>query len=261
MDVMMRKKLQKLYQQGTHFQNFDFGRNWDQVVHVLKTNAQFRNAIQQELAYDLFQNDQNDSQFYISFGEFEKAHPNIPPSAVGCDDTCIFDIIDMIADTRNHPLVSSRYWRRYDMLFNKMNKMEKTGDQKEWNQSEVAFFTYSDLLGDICHMSWETNPYFIVHWVPFGRCHFFNRCFSFPLANLLFPQYNWEIVKCEEHTTVVSTAENKVFDILCWGSDDRLQETAESVVFGEDIEYTSQDETFGGNLAIEMLCQGFGKKD
>lgn len=259
-DVSLRQEIYDLYGHSVFFNNYDFGRNWAKVVHVLKTNAQLLENLQNEMAYYMFKLPHQTK--YTRFEDFKQANPNIPPYDIMSNDgyaTIILDLLNEITSTRNNPNVSQCYWRRHDMLLNKMDQMENHGDQKEYEKSAEAYFAHWDKLEDICQLSWKTNPYFIAHWVPFGQCHLFNSCFSYSLAKLMFPDYAWQVVSCDEHTTVLCIKERKVFDILYWGCDCRLEDVVNWTYLNAPKEYKCQDNTLGGKLVMQSLCSGFNK--
>lgn len=63
-------------------------------------------------------------------------------------------------------------------------------------------------------------------YVPFSACHWWNPTFGLALARLAVPGETWRVRKGTKHTTVINADGTRVFDILFWALDGRLERHA-----------------------------------
>lgn len=76
-------------------------------------------------------------------------------------------------------------------------------------------------------------------------CHWWAPTFELTLAKLVEPKEKWRVIQSDKHSTVVNKDNTRVFDILYWAIDGRLN----SYVLGEVI--LEIDPTLGGKKALE----------
>ncbi len=75
-------------------------------------------------------------------------------------------------------------------------------------------------------------------------CHWYSPTVMLTLARLVEPTEHWAVRTGPEHTTVVNRARTRVFDLIYWGLEGRL----ENYLFGDTIK--SHDASMGGELAF-----------
>ena len=78
----------------------------------------------------------------------------------------------------------------------------------------------------------------------FGGCHWWAPTFELTLARFVEPNETWSILRSTKHTTVVNKNKTKVFDLLYWSLDDRL----ENYLFKHPT--PKKDKTMGGKEAF-----------
>ena len=77
-------------------------------------------------------------------------------------------------------------------------------------------------------------------------CHMHAPTIGMTLAKLVEPNECWEIRTNDYHTTIINKDKTKVFDLLFWCLDGRI----ETYLFDDPIGVV--DETMGGKKAFEM---------
>jgi hypothetical protein len=82
------------------------------------------------------------------------------------------------------------------------------------------------------------ESYYIVQ-----ACHWFAPIVMLTLAQLVEPNERWLVRYGTHHTTVINRSVTRIFDLICWGNDGRI----ENYLFGDDIK--EDDMTFGGKRA------------
>lgn len=92
--------------------------------------------------------------------------------------------------------------------------------------------------------SWESIKYNLETYYFSGACHWWAPTFELELAKLVEPNIKWKVKRGFKHTTVISTDNSRVFDLLYWVSNSRI----ENYMFDDPIK-DKQDETLGGKAA------------
>ena len=95
------------------------------------------------------------------------------------------------------------------------------------------------------YMNWNVIKYDIESYVLYGSCHWVNPTFGLTLARLVEPEEEWRVLSGEKHTTVINKSNTKVFDLLYWSIDGRV----ENYIFGDPL--ANPDPTLGGKQAYE----------
>jgi len=91
------------------------------------------------------------------------------------------------------------------------------------------------------------RKYNLDSYVMFGCCFAWAPTFELTLAKLVEPDEEWSVREGAEHSTVINKNHTKVFDLIYWALDGRL----ENYLFGEAIKEEDIDPTMGGKLAFE----------
>jgi hypothetical protein len=225
MDPLIR--IQRLYDTGTQFQNFDFGKNWSQIIPFL-TDPDFRDTIWE--AYDAIQEHR---PYPIDYDG--------PPSQMVRSDavvTLLDRIFDHLRESRDSR-VPEDVWKSYEDL--------TTNGNDDDDEVGELFENLQNIILRLAGFDWNTNRNCIIFWVVTHECHDWNPTFGLWLARRICPDEPWEILSSQKHTTVFSAKSNRVFDILLWSCDDRLFDTAVG------HRYKSKDLTLGGQEAIQMI--------
>lgn len=120
----------------------------------------------------------------------------------------------------------------------------ESDDESDIKQSKIMMRIIEKIRRKIGY-DYTNNFDKIAFFIPFGLCHYWNPKFGLMLAKRVFPQSEWVIRTSDKHTTVWCPEENKVFDIIYWASENRLED------FIRGVPYSSNDETLGGKLALK----------
>lgn len=68
-------------------------------------------------------------------------------------------------------------------------------------------------------LNFEHDKTNIIHWMPTECCHWWNKYISFTLAKLVFPDYSWQLMGNENHTTVICLDHELIFDMVAYAWD------------------------------------------
>lgn len=91
---------------------------------------------------------------------------------------------------------------------------------------------------------WQNIKHDIESYVMLRACHWVAPTFMLTLARLVEPEESWLVRTGENHTTVINRAGTKIFDLVYWSLDGRL----EHHIFGDTVRVN--DPTMGGKLAF-----------
>lgn len=90
---------------------------------------------------------------------------------------------------------------------------------------------------------WVQIKYDLESYYVSGACHTYNAIFGLVLAKMVEPEEVWRVRNGVKHTTVINKDNMKVFDLLYWCCDGRV----ENYMFGIPVE--TADSTMGGKDA------------
>jgi hypothetical protein len=90
------------------------------------------------------------------------------------------------------------------------------------------------------------RKYDLESYVLLGGCRSWAPTFELALAKLVEPDEEWFVRDGEKHCTIINRSKTKVFDLLYWVLDGRM----ENYLFGKAIKKKDMDETLGGKLAF-----------
>ncbi len=92
--------------------------------------------------------------------------------------------------------------------------------------------------------AWDAIKHALESYYLPRACHWFAPTVMLTLARLVDPTEQWVVREGTDHTTVMNRKRTRVFDLIYWGLDGRL----EHYLFGDALR-EPQDASLGGNLA------------
>lgn len=95
------------------------------------------------------------------------------------------------------------------------------------------------------YLDWEEIKYNLESYVLYHSCWAWAPTFELTLARLVEPEEEWRVREGAKHATVINKTNTKVFDLLYWAIDGRL----ENYMFGDTIPFSQRDPTRGGKMA------------
>lgn len=208
--------------------NYDFGTNWDTKIKPFLDHPKIKRAIRKGV---------ND---YLSmFPTNERYKENTVPAYYSSKDGHM-----TLMDRKSEELFD--VLRKLNLLPKKLLKLEKlmyTCDEDDAdNYGDKYFEMRMKFMNKF--FTWDMVKYDLETYYLSGSCHWYAPTFELELARLVEPNEKWRIRTGEDHTTVINENNTKVFDLLYWASDERL----ENYVFGDEIE--NPDPTLGGKAAF-----------
>ena len=220
---------------SSSYQNYDFGANWNEkIVPILLNDYRIQEILRAH---------ESEEKYY------KASQPPVYLSSYGCFSTLYDKVFEHEETKRTDPRVSHALWVEYDRLealYIDHDDDDYDEKREEYNDDVVdQKYKQRDVIMDAMGWDWKTNKTLLAHYVPFGRCHDWNRRFCYYLALILFPNLKWEIMTSKEHTTVICKKTKQIFDILYWGLDERLED------YTFNRPYTNEDKSLGGNRAFE----------
>lgn len=97
------------------------------------------------------------------------------------------------------------------------------------------------------YFTWDKIKYKLETYYLSGGCHWYAPTFELTLARLVEPDERWRVRTSDKHTTVINHNNTKIFDLLYWVCNNRL----ENYLFGDPIPENKVDPTLGGKDAYE----------
>ena len=235
------------------YQNFDFGRNWEGMClpHILKIKG---DSVQFTPGFNrVFRGIKRKHRMF-----YDDPDKDIAPVDLSSNDS-FCTLTDNIEEyDREHPELLTETERK---LLDVMREIDD--DEDDYEDDEDYCDSYPLKLYDVLNwmilkrhgLVWnKKNKSHLAFYIPFGCCFMWNKYFGLWLAKKVCPKEKWIVKENEKHCTVISPKSKKVFDILYWGLDGRLDDYCKIHTGKTDLEelqYTSNDETLGGNLARE----------
>lgn len=180
----------------SEYTNYDFGKNWNIIVDILKNDYIF-NKIN-----DLYNhNDLPNDNYKILFSPSERSQSH--------KSLWYYNILEDIAikllDDKDSTILSNL--------------------ENEYENGVIEYEKYVDIKDQIFDnilyenkLNWKSNKYNIIHYIPLGLCHEWNPLFGYTIARKIMPDYKWELLITDNHTTIVCYEQKLFFDILLWGS-------------------------------------------
>jgi hypothetical protein len=206
--------------------NYDFGKHWNTKIKPLLDLPRVQKSLEKGI---------ND---YLSRGLSGKKYKKNTCPANYSSDNCYAQLMmrkreNILERLEEEGKLPERY------LELKNTNLEEEDDYEDLTEE------YWDLEQEILkpYFEWNIIKYDLETYYIHNSCHWTNPTFGLTLAKLVEPNEKWMVRRGDEHTTVINKEKTKVFDILYWGIDDRL----ENHIFGDVIE--KEDKTLGGKEA------------
>lgn len=210
--------------------NFDFGQHWDTKVKPHLDNPKVLRAIRKGVN-DYLDNWENNTKKYKK---------NTPPANYSSNDYYYMlterqeDIL--MEKLRQEGKLPQEY---LDLEHGDANDSDDEDDGIKW------FEMREEILAP--YFTWKEIKYRLETYYLSGGCHWYAPTFELTLARLVEPNEKWRVRVGDKHTTVINAYKTKVFDLLYWANDDRL----ENYLFGDPISEDKIDPTLGGKEAYE----------
>jgi hypothetical protein len=219
------------------YQNYDFGEHWDTKILPHLQTPQFEK---------LFRRIKRKSKV-AKVNDYLKK--DISP--VLLSGTCAFCTLTgrLIRYELDH---QERMTKKEKRLYKKYQSSAKDdqGSEKCWD----VYNELEDSILSRINLNWDTNKDHLAFYIPMGQCFLWNRYFGLWLAKKLYPKENWVVEESEEHCTVVCHKSKRIFDILYWSLDKRLEDYCKyhAGQWGyKKLKYSSKDVSLGGKDAYE----------
>lgn len=148
-------------------------------------------------------------------------------------------------------------WRKEENILEELEKAGKLPEryvelQNTDLEDDDLSTEYFELQQEIVkpYLEWDVIKYNLESYCLFGSCHWTAPTFGLTMARLVEPNEKWLVQSSEKHTTVINKEKTKVFDLLYWCSDGRI----ENHVFGDKVK--KRDKTLGGkNAYLDSLAE------
>lgn len=206
--------------------NYDFGKHWkDNIVLVLdhpKVQSAIRKGVNE----------------YLSIFPTKKKYLQYTAPA----DYSSKDGYMMITDRQRKKML--KMLRMKSLLPKKFLTLEKKVRESEDDDDDL-WIKLEEMKDKILepYFSWDKIKNNLETYYLSGSCHWWAPTFELTLAKLVMPNETWKVQFGKAHTTVLNKSKTKVFDLLYWCDNDRL----ENYLFGDPI--LEVDPTFGGKSA------------
>lgn len=206
--------------------NYDFGTFWKTAVVPHLDNPLIKKSIAKGV--DLYYEDR-----LIPIKK--KYDPSKPCPASYCTSDAYAALTDRIRDNI------------IEILGKKNLLPQEFIDAKTLDDSEEGDGSFLRLYEEITepYLEWEEVKYNLESYVLYHSCWAWAPTFELTLARLVEPDEEWRVRKGKKHATVINKTNTKVFDLLYWAADDRL----ENYMFGDIIPFSERDPSRGGKSA------------
>lgn len=214
--------------------NYDFGKNWNKIIPYLATK-EMKNLLKLTHYERKWSHDYPENWHYKD----DQAPASLLTS---------YDSHCTMMETMFEAVLEQKDPRIPSILLKQIKKLKYTDDNAEeyWDK-------YQDLEEKIeiaIGINYKHSPNHIVHWVPFGCCHWFNKFIGMYLAKKISPEIDWKLLSTDTHTTVISKDGKYMFDLLGYSyNHDRFQ----AICCNEP--YVEVDPSLGANETIELLMK------
>ena len=203
-----------------HPMNYDFGSNWNTKIKPFLDHPQIKQALR------------NGINGYLSlFPTRERYKVNTCPANYSSKDGYA-----MLMMRKDENLLEEL--RKANRLPQKYLALERQMDD---DGGELFMRMQNKILRP--YRQWDQIKYDLESYYLSGACHHYNPTFGLTLARLVEPAEAWRVQVSDKHTTIVNRNNTKIFDLLYWCCDGRL----ENYMFGDPVDV--EDETMGGRKA------------
>jgi len=208
--------------------NYDFSKHWRTRIVPLLEHPTILKSIRQGVNKYL-------RQFPTCRERYKK---NTPPASYSSRDYYACRLMD-----RKRELLLARLKQEgklppaYLKLERKIEKDEDDDQElfgRQLRMQERILKPYTD---------WNAIKYDLESYYLCGGCHALNPTLGLTLARLVEPTETWRVLSSNEHTTVINSDNSRVFDLIYWVLDGRI----ENHMFGDEL--CVVDPTLGGKQA------------
>lgn len=211
--------------------NYDFSANWTTKIKPLLDNAEVQKALTKGI-----------NKYLANFPSKNKYKKNTCPANYSSKDGYA-----MLMDRKREELMKKL--KDTNQLPKKYLNLEKKLEKADPEYDDVDNIGYELMVMENKIMkpyfTWDKIKYDLESYYLSGSCHFYNPTFCLTLARLVEPDEVWRVQVSNKHTTVINKNNTKVFDLLYWADNDRL----ENHMFGDPIPANKLDVTLGGKAA------------
>jgi len=204
--------------------NYDFGKNWKTKIKPHLDNPKVKKAIRKGI-----------NSYLKIFPTNRKYKSNTIPATYSSRD----GYVEILCRKEDELLKELREAELLPKKFLRLEKKMKDNEDDDYDSE------YMEMREEILepYFTWEKIKHDLEYYAILGSYHWTAPTFGLTLAQLVEPEENWYVRSNDKHTTIINEDETKIFDLLYWCSDNRLN----NHVFGDPI--TKKDRTRGGKNA------------
>ena len=217
--------------------NYDFGFNWNTKIKPHLDNPDLNAAIRSGV-----------NGYLSCFPTRQRYKVNTAAASYSSKDGYA-----MLMDHRDEVLIEQL--RRDNKLPKKYLDLERKVNSPFGNESSCYALMRMQQQILRPYTCWDAIKYDPETYYLSGACHWYNPTFCLTLARLVEPREQWFVQTSNKHTTVVNREKTKIFDLLYWCNDGRL----ERHMFGSPVQQS--DETMGGLQAYTDSIPGTPHQD
>lgn len=216
--------------------NYDFGKNWNTIIPYLD-HPEIKKAIRDGV-----------NDYLSNWDNGERYRINTPPAKYSSKDGYCM-LMDRKRDLKFDELRSNKL-----LPESYLDKEKKLNDRN--SDSDRGYTTLWKMKDKILkeYFTWDKIKYDLESYYLSGSCHSYAPTFELTLAKLVLPNEEWSIQSSDKHTTVINKDKTKVFDLLYYCNDDRL----ENYLFGDTLKV---DDDFTEGEQIKVDDPTLGGKD
>lgn len=210
--------------------NYDFGTNWDTKIKPVLDNPILLTALKKGV-----------DDYLSNYPRKRKYKKNTCPASYSSTDGYYM----LMERKREELLEQLRKEKKLPKKFLKIEKRWKNNYEDE-DYDDTIDQKYIDILEETLapYFTWNKIKYnYESYWLHLS-CHSYAPTFELTLARLVEPEEEWRVRAGEKHSTVINKNNTKVFDLLYWCLDGRI----ENHMFGDHI--SKPDKTLGGKTAF-----------
>lgn len=202
-------------------QNYDFGKNWKTKIVPFLDHASVKIAIKKGI------------NAYLSDYPYSKKYESNTVPASYTTSSAYIDIME-----RKEEILYKEHHQngKLPTIILVLEEYNKTA-----NEDDYTFCIVKDIYLRR-FFTWDLVKYDIESYVLYHSCFTWAPTFELTLAKLVCPNETWKIRKGKNHCTVINIDQTKIFDLLYWTCDGRL----ENYLFSDDCK---KDKTLGGKQA------------
>jgi len=204
-----------------HVQNYDFGANWKTRIVPHLDSPAVQHAVRKCA-----------ERYIANFPQCTKVYRPGTPLACYSSTDWYLTVMERKSELyliKNSSNLPARY-------------MELDRDHDTDERADEWFALREHILAPL--YDWNNIKHDIESYHIVGACHWCAPTVMLTLARLVEPAERWRVRMGQDHTTIVNREHTRVFDLVLWGIDGRI----EHHLFGDAL-VEPRDPSLGGNLA------------